>query len=157
MLCPKTISKEKYSTMKKLLILGLIALSPLVAFASNPYPDWIIREAHKNGYSTKDIEFCAQLHCVWDNATKSFVGGAGVTQSNASEVSRKIDRATQQSSWTYMYPDFNYFGYRDGNGVLHSFRAEQARYNPSTKDYQVQIHGRWLSVGRDIFQLTDFN
>ena len=64
--------------------------------------------------------------------------------------------ASADAGWVYFYPDFNWFGYRDRNGVLHSFQADQARYNNQTRDYEVLIRGRWLSVGSDIFQLTNF-
>jgi hypothetical protein len=63
--------------------------------------------------------------------------------------------ATADAGWTYLNPGFDYFGFRDRNGVLHSFQADQARYNRARNDYQVLIRGRWLFVGRDIYQLTD--
>ena len=57
--------------------------------------------------------------------------------------------------WVYLYPNFNWFGYRGLEGVLQAWQADQARYNNVPRDYQVQINGHWLSVGRDIYQLTD--
>jgi hypothetical protein len=59
------------------------------------------------------------------------------------------------AGWIYLAPDYHYFGFRDRDGVLHTFQADQARYNNVTRDYQVRIRGRWLSVGRDVDQLTD--
>jgi hypothetical protein len=59
------------------------------------------------------------------------------------------------AGWIYLVPDYNYFGFRDRNGVLHAWQGDQARYNNVPRDYQVQINGHWLSVGRDIYQLTD--
>jgi hypothetical protein len=58
---------------------------------------------------------------------------------------------------TYLNPGFDYFGCRDRSGVLHAWQADQARYDNVTRDYQVRIRGHWLSVGRDIDQLTDFH
>jgi hypothetical protein len=58
------------------------------------------------------------------------------------------------AGWLYLAPDFNYFGFRDREGVLHAWQADAARYDPRTHDYQVEINGRWLSVGRDVDKLT---
>jgi hypothetical protein len=58
--------------------------------------------------------------------------------------------------WLYLAPTFDYYGYWDSNGVLHAWQADQARYDQRTNDFQVQIRGRWLSVGSQIFQLTNF-
>ena len=63
--------------------------------------------------------------------------------------------ATANAGWLYLVPDYNWFGYRDRNGVLHVWRADQARYDSQTRDFQVVIRGHWLSVGRDVDQLTD--
>jgi hypothetical protein len=60
-----------------------------------------------------------------------------------------------RAGWTYLVPGYDWFGYRDRNGVLHSFQADAARYDRSTNDYQVLIRGHWLSVGRDVEQLTN--
>jgi hypothetical protein len=62
---------------------------------------------------------------------------------------------TCRADWIYLVPSYDYFGYRDSSGVLHAWQADGARYNNNTRVYQVQINGRWLSVGEDIFQLTD--
>ena len=39
------------------------------------------------------------------------------------------------AGWTYLYPDYNWFGFRDREGVLHSFQADGARYNRARHDY----------------------
>jgi hypothetical protein len=62
---------------------------------------------------------------------------------------------TAYAGWIYLYPDCNWFGCRDRNGVMHSFQADAARYDRSRNDYQIQIYGHWFSVGRDIYQLTE--
>ena len=64
--------------------------------------------------------------------------------------------ATAHAGWLYLVPDYNYFGYLDGRGVLHTFQADAARYDRATNDYQVEINGHWLSVGRDVDKLTNF-
>jgi hypothetical protein len=58
------------------------------------------------------------------------------------------------AGWVYLVPGYDYFGFRDRDGVLHAWQADAARYNPRTHDYEVMIDGRWLSVGRDVFRLT---
>jgi len=63
--------------------------------------------------------------------------------------------APVHAGWVYLVPGYDLFGGYDRNGVLHSFRADAARYNNVTRDYQVQIGGRWYSVGRDVDRLTD--
>ena len=70
-------------------------------------------------------------------------------------VASLITATPAAAGWIYLYPDANWFGYRDRDGVLHSFQADAARYDRSTNDFQVQIGERWFSVGRDIEQLTD--
>jgi hypothetical protein len=65
-----------------------------------------------------------------------------------------IIATTAHAGWIYLYPDFNWFGYRDRSGVLHAWQADEARYNNVTRDYQVEINGHWLSVGQDVYQLT---
>jgi hypothetical protein len=61
--------------------------------------------------------------------------------------------ATANAGWIYLVPTFDWYGFRDSNGVLHSFQADAARYDQRTRDYQIQIRGHWLSVGRDVFKL----
>ena len=51
------------------------------------------------------------------------------------------------AGWVYLYPSFDWYGYRDQYGVLHAFQADGARYDNVSKVYQVKIHGRWLTVG----------
>jgi hypothetical protein len=63
--------------------------------------------------------------------------------------------ATAHAGWLYLAPRFDYYGFRDSNGVLHSFQADAARYDQRSRDYQVLIHGRWLTVGQQIFRLTE--
>jgi hypothetical protein len=36
------------------------------------------------------------------------------------------------AGWLYLVPDFNYFGYRDREGVLHASQADAARYDSRT-------------------------
>lgn len=62
---------------------------------------------------------------------------------------------TANAGWLYLVPDYTWFGYRDRAGVVHAAQADAARYNNVTRDYQVQIGGRWYSVGRDVDRLTD--
>ena len=57
---------------------------------------------------------------------------------------------TADANWVYLTPGFDWYGYRDAYGVTHAWQADAARY-----DFQVEIHGRWLSVGTDIYQLSD--
>jgi hypothetical protein len=64
---------------------------------------------------------------------------------------------TANAGWLYLVPDFSWFGYLDGRGVPHQFQADAARYDQRSRDYQVQIRGHWLRVGRDVFRLTDLN
>jgi len=64
---------------------------------------------------------------------------------------------TAHAGWLYLYPDANWYGFRDRAGVLHSFQADAARYDRATNDFQVEVGGRWYSVGRDVDRLTDFN
>jgi hypothetical protein len=59
------------------------------------------------------------------------------------------------AEWQYLAPGFEWYGYRDREGVLHSFQPAEARYDSQTRDFQVLVGGRWLSVGREIFRLTD--
>jgi len=59
--------------------------------------------------------------------------------------------APAHAGWVYLVPGYDLYGYRDREGVLHVFEADGARYDRSTNDFQVMIHGHWLSVDR----LTD--
>jgi hypothetical protein len=63
--------------------------------------------------------------------------------------------ANAMAGWVYLAPGFSRYGYRDSRGVLHVFEPEHARYDPSTRDFQVFVGGRWLSVGREIYRLTE--
>jgi hypothetical protein len=63
--------------------------------------------------------------------------------------------ATANAGWLHLAPSFDWYGYRDRSGVLHAWQADAARYE--TRDYQVQIRGCWLSVGKDVYRLTDFH
>jgi hypothetical protein len=144
-------------TRSTLLILTAVAsLMIATLYAGTSYPDSVIKKAHQHGYTDKQIAFCAAAHMIWDSADNSFVGGRLNAQQRASFAAITSGKANP-SAWTYLVPDFNYFGFRDTNGVLHAWQADQARYDRATRDYQVRIGGRWLSVGRDIFQLTDFH
>jgi hypothetical protein len=64
--------------------------------------------------------------------------------------------ATANAGWLYLIPNFDVYGYRDRSGVLHCFEADAARYDQRTRVYEVRIGGRWLVVGADIYQLTDY-
>jgi hypothetical protein len=63
---------------------------------------------------------------------------------------------TAHANWLYLNPGFGFYGYRDSYGVLRAWQADAARYDQRTRDFQVEIHGHWLSIGRDVEQLTDF-
>jgi hypothetical protein len=63
--------------------------------------------------------------------------------------------ATANAGWLYLVPDYSVYGLRDQAGVLHCFQADQARYDQRTRVYQILVLGRWLTVGEDVFQLTD--
>jgi hypothetical protein len=142
---------------KTLIILTAIAsLTIATAYAGTPYSDWVIKKAHQHGYSDKQMAFCAAAHMVWDSSDNSFVDGH-LNAQQRSAFAAITDGKTNPNAWTYLVPDFNVFGFRDSSGVLHAWRADQARYNHATRDYQVLIRGHWLSVGRDVYQLTDSN
>ena len=142
--------------IKKTLILltAITGMTLAAAHAGTTYPDWVIKKAHQHGYTNDQIQFCAGAHMVWDNSDNSFVDGS-LNAQQRSAFSAITSGKANSNAWTYLHPDYNWFGYRDGNGILHAWRADEARYNNVTKDYQVQIHGRWLSVGVDVYQLTD--
>jgi hypothetical protein len=141
---------------KKLtIILAIAGLTIANAYAGTPYPGWIIKKAHEHGYTDKQIQFCAAAHMRWDSSDNSFVDGH-LNAQQRSAFAAITDGTTNPDAWTYLVPDFNWFGYRDGNGILHAWRADQARYDRQTRDYQVLIRGHWLSVGTEIYQLTDF-
>jgi hypothetical protein len=143
---------------KSLFILTAVASLSLTianANAGSAYPDSVIRAAHRHGYTDKQIQFCAAMHMVWDSSDNSFVDGTLNAQQRANFAAITSGKA-HPNRWMYLTPDFNWFGYLDGDGVLHRFQADAARYDRSTNDYQVQIQGRWLSVGTDISRLTDF-
>jgi hypothetical protein len=110
----------------------------------------IISEARSSGFSDEQIKSCLTAHLPWDHRSKTFVytGKDGV----AYDVSPNT--RGQSTGWQYLNPDYSIFGYRDRNGVLHTFQADMGRYNHSTNDYQVLINGHWLSVGVDIFKLN---
>jgi hypothetical protein len=63
---------------------------------------------------------------------------------------------TAAAGWVYLVPGYDWYGFRDRDGVMHAWQADEARYDQRTRDFQVLINGRWLTVGRDIDQLTDF-
>jgi len=63
--------------------------------------------------------------------------------------------APVHAGWVYLIPGYDLYGFRDREGVVHSFEADAARYDRRTNDFQVMIHGHWLSVGRDVDRLTD--
>jgi hypothetical protein len=143
--------------MKRLLaILAIASLMIATANAGTPYPAWVIKKAHQHGFTDKQIATCATMHMVWDNSDNSFVDGSLNTQQRSAFADITNGKATTSTAWTYLQPDYNYFGYRDSNGVLHAWQADQARYNSQTRDYQVLIQGHWLSVGAHVFRLTDF-
>jgi hypothetical protein len=62
--------------------------------------------------------------------------------------------SSAHAGWLYLVPGYDWFGYRDPSGVLHAWQAEKARYDQSSKVYQVKIHGRWLTVEEDVFKLS---
>jgi hypothetical protein len=43
--------------------------------------------------------------------------------------------ATAHAGWLYLTPGFDYFGFRDREGVLHAWQADRARYDRRTHDY----------------------
>jgi hypothetical protein len=144
--------------INKILILltALASLTIANAFAGTPYLDWVIKKAHQYGYTDRQIQTCAAMHMVWDSSDNSFVDGSLNAQQRAAFADITSGKTTP-NEWIYLHPDFNAFGYRDRSGVLHAWQADAARYNQRTRLYQVQINGRWLTVGVDVFQLTDVN
>ena len=62
---------------------------------------------------------------------------------------------TAHAGWTYLVPNYDWFGYRDRSGVLHAWQADEARYDPVTREYQVLIGRHWLRVGTDVDRLSD--
>jgi hypothetical protein len=44
----------------------------------------------------------------------------------------------EMSSWQYLNPGYGVFGYRDRNGVMHTFQSDMDRYNTSTREFRFQ-------------------
>jgi hypothetical protein len=62
---------------------------------------------------------------------------------------------TANAGWTYLAPNYDWFGYRDRSGVLHAWQADEARYDRSTKTYEVLINGEWWVVGEDVERISN--